>query len=164
VDLAAVRERKRAMVAGARENYASRLAQDGLDLVEGEARFTGPKTVEIAGPGGGARQISAPVIVIDAGARPRPLEIAGASDVPVLDSTSIMELDDLPEHLIVVGGGYIGLEFGQMFRRFGSEVTIVQRAARLMMIEDEDVSDGVAAILRARTCSRPPGASPTRRR
>jgi len=148
VDLAAVRERKRAMVAGARENYASRLAQDGLDLVEGEAHFTGPKTVEIAGPGGGARQISAPVIVIDAGARPRPLGIDGADDVPVLDSTSIMELDDLPEHLIVVGGGYIGLEFGQMFRRFGSEVTIIQRAARLMMIEDEDVSDEVAAIMR----------------
>jgi len=148
VDLAAVRERKRAMVAGARENYASRLAQDGLDLVEGEARFTGPKTVEVAGPGGGARQISAPVIVIDAGARPRPLGIAGAGDVPVLDSTSIMELDDVPEHLIVVGGGYIGLEFGQMFRRFGSQVTIIARAARLMMIEDEDVSGEVAAIMR----------------
>jgi pyruvate/2-oxoglutarate dehydrogenase complex dihydrolipoamide dehydrogenase (E3) component len=66
----------------------------------------------------------------------------------VLDSTSIMELDELPEHLIVVGGGYIGLEFGQMFRRFGSEVTIIQRSARLLMSEDEDVSDEVAAILR----------------
>jgi len=148
VDLAAVRERKRAMVAGARENYASRLAQDGLDLIEGEAHFTGPKTVEVILTGGGTRQISAPVIVIDAGTRPRPLAIPGAADVPVLDSTSIMELDELPEHLIILGGGYIGLEFGQMFRRFGSEVTIVQRAARLMMIEDGDVSDEVAAILR----------------
>ena len=153
VDLAAVRERKRAMVAGARENYASRLAQDGLDLIEGEARFTGPKTVEIALAGdgtrlSGARQISAPVVVIDAGTRPRPLLITGAGDVPVLDSTSIMELDQVPEHLIILGGGYIGLEFGQMFRRFGSEVTIIQSAARLMMIEDEDVSDEVAAILR----------------
>src|SRR5215510_3660564 len=73
VDLAAVRERKRAMVSGARENYASRLAQDGLDLIEGEAHFTGPKTVEIALTGGGTRQISAPVIVIDAGTRSRPL-------------------------------------------------------------------------------------------
>jgi pyruvate/2-oxoglutarate dehydrogenase complex dihydrolipoamide dehydrogenase (E3) component len=69
VDLAVVRERKRAMVAGARQNYASRLAQDGLDLIEGEAHFTGPKTVEIALTGGGTRQISAPVIVIDAGTR-----------------------------------------------------------------------------------------------
>jgi len=147
-DMAAVRERKRAMVAGARQNYASRLAQDGLDLIEGEARFTGPKTVEIALTDGGTRQISAPVVVIDAGTRPRPLTTPGADRVPVLDSTSIMELDQLPEHLMIIGGGYIGLEFAQMFRRFGSEVTIIQRAARLMMQEDEDVSDEVADILR----------------
>jgi pyruvate/2-oxoglutarate dehydrogenase complex dihydrolipoamide dehydrogenase (E3) component len=148
VDLAAVRERKRAMVAGARENYASRLPQEGLDLIEGQARFAGPKTLEIALTDGGTRQVSAPVIVIDAGTRPRPLAIDGAGDVPVLDSTSIMELDELPEHLVILGGGYIGLEFGQMFRRFGSAVTVVQSAPRLMMIEDEDVSDEVAAILR----------------
>jgi len=148
VDLAAVRERKRAMVAGARENYASRLAEDGLDLIEGEAHFTGPKTVEVALTDGGTRQITAPVIVIDAGTRTKPLPIPGAGDVPVLDSTSIMELDEVPEHLIILGGGYIGLEFGQMFRRFGSEVTVVQAAARLMMLEDDDVSDEVAAILR----------------
>jgi pyruvate/2-oxoglutarate dehydrogenase complex dihydrolipoamide dehydrogenase (E3) component len=148
VDLAAVRERKRAMVAGARQNYASRLGQDGLDLIEGEARFTGPNTVEVALKEGGTRQVSAPVTVIDTGTRPRPPAIAGADDVPVLDSTSIMELDALPEHLIILGGGYIGLEFGQMFRRFGSEVTIVQTGPRLMTIEDEDVADEVAAILR----------------
>jgi len=148
VDLAAVRERKRAMVAGARQNYASRLAQDGLDLIEGEAHFTGPNTVEVALTDGGTRQITAPVIVIDAGTRTKPLPVPGAGDVPVLDSTSIMELDEVPEHLIILGGGYIGLEFGQMFRRFGSEVTVVQAAARLMMMEDDDVSDEVAAILR----------------
>jgi pyruvate/2-oxoglutarate dehydrogenase complex dihydrolipoamide dehydrogenase (E3) component len=148
VDLAAVRERKRAMVAGARQNYASRLPQDGLELIEGEAHFTGPKTVEVALTDGGTRQLSAPVVVIDTGGRPRPLAITGASDVPVLDSTSIMELDEPPEHLIVLGGGYIGLEFGQMFRRFGSAVTIIQSAPRLLMLEDEDVSDEVAAIVR----------------
>jgi len=148
VDLAAVRDRKRAMVAGARENYASRLGQDGLEVIEGEAHFTGPKTIEVALRGGGTRQLSAPVIVIDAGTRPRPLAITGAADVPVLDSTSIMELEEVPEHLIIVGGGYIGLEFGQMFRRFGSAVTIIQRGPRLMMREDEDVSDEVAALLR----------------
>ena len=136
------------MVAGARQNYASRLAEDGLDLIEGEAHFTGPKTVEIALTDGGTRQISAPVVVIDAGTRPRPLAITGAGDVPVLDSTSIMEVDQLPEHLIILGGGYIALEFGQMFRRFGSDVSIIQRGPRLMPREDEDVSDEVAAILR----------------
>ncbi|MFI1287533.1 mercuric reductase [Streptomyces sp. NPDC020792] len=148
VDLAAVRERKRAMVAGARENYASRLAQDGLHLIEGEAHFTEPKTIEIVMRDGRTREISAPVIVIDTGTRPKPLAIGGAQNVPVLDSTSIMELGTLPEHLIILGGGYIGLEFGQMFRRFGSKVTIVQTRPRLMMREDDDVSDAVAAILR----------------
>ena len=130
VDLAAVRERKRSMVAGARENYASRLALDGLDLIEGEARLTGPKAVEIALRNGGTREISAPVIVIDTGARPRPLALSGAQDVPVLDSASIMELGTVPEHLIIAGGGYIGLEFGQMFRRFGGRAV---RVAKLPM-------------------------------
>ena len=113
------------------------------------------------------RQLSAPVVIIDAGTRPKPLEVTGAADVPVLDSTSIMELDELPEHLIILGGGYIGLEFGQMFRRFGSEVTIIQSAARLMMIEDEDVSDEIGAILRddgitILTSSTPPGGKDAR--
>jgi pyruvate/2-oxoglutarate dehydrogenase complex dihydrolipoamide dehydrogenase (E3) component len=148
VDLAAVRERKRAMVGGARQNYAGRLTQDGLDLIQGEAHFTGPKTVEIALTDGGTRQISVPVVVIDTGTRPKPPAITGADDVPVLDSTSIMELDELPRHLIILGGGYIGLEFGQMFRRFGSEVTIIQHGPRLLTNEDEDVSDEVTAILR----------------
>ncbi|WP_435226120.1 mercuric reductase [Streptomyces sp. Tue6028] len=148
VNLADVRERKRAMVAGARDNYASRLTQDGLDLIEGEAQFVGPRTVEVNLSDGGTRTLTAPVIVIDTGARPKPLQIAGADGVPVLDSTSIMELHEVPEHLIVLGGGYIGLEFGQMFRRFGAEVTVVQTRPRLMPAEDEDVSDEVAAILR----------------
>ncbi|PEG33379.1 mercuric reductase [Mycolicibacterium agri] len=148
VDLASVRERKRAMVSGAQQNYASRLAQEGLDLLEGEAHFTGANTIELTLTNGGARQISAPVIVIDTGTRPKPLTIPGADDVHVLDSTSIMELDELPEHLIILGGGYIGLEFGQMFRRFGSEVTLIHRGPRLLKNEDEDVSDEVAAILR----------------
>lgn len=162
VDLAGVRERKQAMVAGARQNYASRLAQDGLDLIDGEARFVGPRTVEVALTSGGTRQISASVVVIDTGTRSRALQIPGVADVPVLDSTSIMELDDLPEHLIVLGGGYIGLEFGQMFRRFGSEVTIIQRAARLLTIEDEDVSDEVAAILRDEGITVSTSATPVR--
>ncbi|WP_030901259.1 mercuric reductase [Streptomyces sp. NRRL F-5126] len=148
VDLAAVRERKRAMVTGARENYVSRLEKEGLDVIQGEARFTGPKTVEIALREGGKRGVTAPVIVIDTGARPRPPALSGAQNVPILDSTSIMELDTLPEHLLILGGGYIGLEFGQMFRRFGSEVTIVQTGPRPLMREDDDVSDEVAAILR----------------
>ncbi|HEY2061614.1 MAG TPA: mercuric reductase [Amycolatopsis sp.] len=162
VDLAAVRERKRDMVTGARAGYAGRLELDGLELIAGEARFTGPKTVEVALTEGGLRQLSAPVIVVDAGTRPRPLEIDGAADVPVLDSTSIMELDEVPEHLIVLGGGYISPEFGQMFRRFGSEVTIVQHGPRLMRAEDDDVSDAVAGILRGEGITVLTSATPVR--
>ncbi|MEV0715009.1 mercuric reductase [Asanoa sp. NPDC050611] len=147
VDMAVVRERKRAMVVGARENYASRLAQHRVDVVEGTARFTGPKTIEVVLRDGGTRALTAPVIVIDTGTRPKPPPLSGAGEVPVFDSTSIMELDALPDHLIVLGGGYIGLEFAQMFRRFGSQVTIVQTRPRLLTREDDDVSDDVAAIL-----------------
>ena len=87
VELAAVRERKRAMVAGARQDYASRLAQDGLDLIEGEAHFSGRKTVEIALTDGGTRQISAAVVVIDAGTRPRPLAILRDDGITILTSS-----------------------------------------------------------------------------
>jgi len=166
VDLAAVRERTRAVVAGSRQNYARLQARDGIDLIEGEAHFTGPKTIEIALTDGGTRQLSAPVVVIDTGTRPSSPEISGAGEIPVLDSTSILELAELPQHLIILGGGYVGLEFGQMFRRFGSEVTIIETAPRLMMIEDEDVSDEVAAIFRDEgitvlTSSTPVRAEPT---
>src|SRR5258708_15995943 len=103
------------MVAGAGQNYASRLAQDGLDLIEGEAHFSGPKTLEVALTGGGTRQISAPVIVIDAGTRPKPLAITGLGDVRVPDSTSLMGLDHPPHHLIISSGASITPAFGQIF-------------------------------------------------
>jgi pyruvate/2-oxoglutarate dehydrogenase complex dihydrolipoamide dehydrogenase (E3) component len=112
--------------------------------------------------GGGTQQISAPVVVIDAGARPGPLAIAGAGYVPALDSTSIMELEEITEHLIILGGGFIGLEFGQMFRRFGNEVAIIEGSARLMMMEDEDVSDEVVAIFRDEGITISPLSTPVR--
>ncbi len=151
VDLPAVRTRKQGIVEGARLGYESRLtvAQGlNLDLLRGEAHFLAPKTLEVALQGGETREITAPLIVIDTGDRPEPLAIQGVESVSVLNSTTIMELDTLPEHLLILGGGYIGLEFGQMFRRFGSQVTIIQRRPRLLMREDEDVSDEVTKILR----------------
>ncbi|HEX4716020.1 MAG TPA: FAD-dependent oxidoreductase, partial [Ktedonobacteraceae bacterium] len=151
IDMKAVRQRKQEIVEGARNGYQNRLtaAQGrGLDLLRGEAHFLAPKTLEVSLHGGETRQITAPLMVIDTGDRPEPLEIKGIECVPVLNSTTIMELDTLPEHLLIIGGGYIGLEFGQMFRRFGSQVTIIQRRPRLLMNEDEDVSDEVTKILR----------------
>jgi pyruvate/2-oxoglutarate dehydrogenase complex dihydrolipoamide dehydrogenase (E3) component len=88
------------------------------------------------------------LIFIDIGTRPKQLTIKGVENVSVLNSTTIMELGTLPEHLLIIGGGYIGLEFGQMFRRFGSQVTIIQQSPRLLMNEDDDVSDEVTKIFR----------------
>lgn len=120
----------------------------GLELIFGEGRFTGPRQVEVRGTNGSARLLSADRIFINVGARPSRPPIPGLESIPALDSTSIMELDTVPDHLLVLGGGYVGLEFGQMFRRFGSEVTIVQRGNRLLDREDPDVADAVAEILR----------------
>jgi pyruvate/2-oxoglutarate dehydrogenase complex dihydrolipoamide dehydrogenase (E3) component len=151
VDLRAVRQRKQGIVEGARNGHENRLTAlqgSGLDLLLGEAHFIAPKTLEVSLKDGGTREVTAPLIFLDTGDRPEQLAIKGVESVPVLNSTTIMELDTLPEHLFIVGGGYIGLEFGQMFRRFGSQVTIIQRRPRLLMNEDEDVSAEVTKILR----------------
>ena len=149
VDMQAVRKRKQGMVEGARNAFESRIkATRGLDLLIGEAGFIAPKTLEVHLKSGETQELTAPMIFIDTGDRPKQLTIKGLEKVSVLDSTTIMELDTVPEHLLVIGGGYIGLEFGQMFRRFGSQVTIIQHHPRLLMREDEDVSDEIAKILR----------------
>jgi pyruvate/2-oxoglutarate dehydrogenase complex dihydrolipoamide dehydrogenase (E3) component len=155
VDMARVRERKRNIVQSRRSGSQRRLeTTEGLDLLMGEARFTGPHSVEVQlnvdnkHPGGEIRHLAADSIFINTGARPRRPSLPGLDRVPVLDSTSIMELDLVPEHLLVLGGGYVGLEFGQMFRRFGSQVTIVQRRGQLLTREDPDVAEEVANILR----------------
>src|SRR5579864_1932486 len=149
VDMQAVRKRKQGIVEGARSELESRIeATPGLDLLRGETHFLAPKTLAVHLKGGQTQQISAPLIFIDTGDRPKPLTIKGVESVPVLNSTTIMELDTLPEHLLIIGGGYIALEFGQMFRRFGSQVTLIQRSPRLLMSEDEDVSEEIAKILR----------------
>ncbi len=148
VDLEVVRRRKREMVDSWRGGSERRLVDGGVELIMGEAQFSGPQTVRVALNSGGERELHAATIVINAGARPSVPDLPGLTNVPFLDSTSIMELGAVPEHLLVLGGGYIGLEFGQMFRRFGSQVTIVQRGERLLAREDADIADAVAAILR----------------
>jgi len=144
IDMIRVRQRKRDIVDSFRSSSERRITgTPGVDLLRGEARFVAPKTVRVDGD-----ELTAERIFINTGARPSRPPIAGLDSVPSLDSTSIMELDTVPEHLIVLGGGYVGLEFGQMFRRFGSQVTIVQRGPRLLSREDGDVADAVADILR----------------
>ncbi len=149
VDMRAVRERKRAVVESFRAGSEKRIeGTPGLDLLRGEARFTDPKTLRVALPDG-EREINADLIVLDVGTRPAPPSLTGLDRVQALDSTSVMELAEVPEHLLILGGGYVGVEFSQMFHRFGSRVTVVQRGGQLLGREDGDVADEVADILRA---------------
>src|SRR6266446_3492272 len=148
VNMREVRERKQRVVEEFRENGLKGIRQTrNLDLIKGNARFIGPHEIEVQLNDGPVRTLSAAKIFINTGGRPVTPPLQGIAMVPALDSTSIMELDEVPEHLLVLGGGYIGLEFGQMFRRFGSRVTIVQRGDHLLSREDPDVADEVAKIL-----------------
>jgi pyruvate/2-oxoglutarate dehydrogenase complex dihydrolipoamide dehydrogenase (E3) component len=148
MDMIRVRDRKRSVVESFRGSGERQIeSTKNLDLIRGEASFTGQKALRVVANGTAPRDFTAEHIVIDTGSRPYVPPIEGLGDVPFLDSTSIMELDHVPRHLIVLGGGYIGLEFGQMFRRFGSEVTIIHRGKQLLSREDEDVARAVAGVL-----------------
>jgi pyruvate/2-oxoglutarate dehydrogenase complex dihydrolipoamide dehydrogenase (E3) component len=144
-----VRRRKRDIVETFRGGSEQRIENtENLDLIPGEARFTGPKELEVRLDGGDTVRVSAENVFINVGARPGGVPVDGLDDVPTLDSTTIMELAEVPERLLVLGGGYVGLEFAQMFRRFGSEVAVVQRGPHLLAREDTDIAEAVAEILR----------------
>jgi pyruvate/2-oxoglutarate dehydrogenase complex dihydrolipoamide dehydrogenase (E3) component len=149
VDMLAVRERKRGMVEawrGRRENGLKRTER--LDLIYGEGSFVGPKQLRIRLNDGGERMLTADLIVIDTGLRASPPPLKGLDSVPYMDNASVMELGEVPQHLLVLGGGYVGLEFAQMFQRFGSQVSIIQNGNQLLSMEDPDIADEVAGILR----------------
>ena len=147
VDESRVRERKRAIVTSFRGGNEARIGKTpGLELIVGAGRFIGPKTIAVE-DSGKIRQLTAKNIFISTGTRAKRPPIEGLSTVPFLDNVSIMELGSVPEHLMILGGGYIGVEFGQMFRRFGSKVTIVHPHSRLLMREDTDVVEELATIL-----------------
>lgn len=149
VDMSKVRDRKRNIVDSFRNGSQSRIEKTtNLELIFGEAKFTGPKTVDVRLKDGSQRTLSAKYVFINAGTRTSVPRLEGLDSVPFLDNASIMELDNVPEHLLVLGGGYIGLEFGQLFRRLGSKVTIVQSSGQLLTREDPDVAEEVLNILR----------------
>ncbi len=149
VDMTAVRERKRSIVESFRSANRRRLEQtEGVDLLMGEGRFVDAKAVEVLMNDGSMRHLSADNIFINVGQRPRRPDLPGLEVVPGLNSTTIMELGEVPDHLVVLGGGYVGLEFAQMFRRFGSDVTIVQRGGQVLSHEDADIAQEVIDILR----------------
>lgn len=160
VDLAAVIQRKRSGVESARAvNLHSLETTLGHDLIIGTARFVAPKTIEVATAEGSIRHLSADRLFINTGTRPLIPSVPGLKEIGFFTSESIMELEQLPEHLIVLGSGYIGLEFAQMFRRFGSRVTVIGQRDRILSPQDPDIAlaaqtllerDGIDFLLKAK--------------
>lgn len=149
VDLPQIKKRKDDIVHRFRNGSQKGLEKTkGLDAIFGEASFTGNKTISIKLNDGGVEELSADLFFLNPGCTPVIPEIEGIQNIDYLTSTSILELDSVPEHLLVIGGNYIGLEFGQMFKRFGSKVTVIERSERLLIREDEDISKCLTGILK----------------
>ena len=144
-DFAAIMAQKAAIVQRWRAGVEHHLAAAGesLQLLRGSARFSGPNTIEVGG-----REYGAERIVINVGASPARPKIVGLSDVPYLDSSALLDLQQLPERLLILGAGYIACEMGQMFRRFGSEVTLVAPSKRLLPREDPALSEALSGVFR----------------
>jgi pyruvate/2-oxoglutarate dehydrogenase complex dihydrolipoamide dehydrogenase (E3) component len=141
IDMSAVRDRKRKMVDGLVAMHLANFKASGAELAMGSGRFVGPKTVEIALPEGGTRVLRGNNVVISTGSRATVEPIAGLPESVPLTHVEALELDHIPEHLLILGGGYIGLELAQAIRRFGSRVTVIERNQRLAHREDQDVSE-----------------------
>lgn len=143
VDMGRVMARKDGIVSSSRQGVETWMRSlEHVEVIVGDAHFVAPATLAVGG-----RRISAPRIFLNVGGRSVRPELPGIDSVQTLDNESILALDQVPEHLVIVGGSYIGLEFAQMMRRFGAEVTVVERSAQLLPREDADVSDGIRKIL-----------------
>jgi pyruvate/2-oxoglutarate dehydrogenase complex dihydrolipoamide dehydrogenase (E3) component len=148
VDMVEVRARKRRIVEDFRARGEKRFAKGNPELIRGDASFIGPKEILVALTAGGERRLRAEMIVIDTGTSPLVPDVPGLKETPFLDNVSLMELAEVPEHLVVLGGGYIAVEFGHMFRRFGSRVTILERGKQILGREDADIAGAATQILR----------------
>jgi pyruvate/2-oxoglutarate dehydrogenase complex dihydrolipoamide dehydrogenase (E3) component len=147
-DMDGVRKRKRDMVAGMIDIHRKRFAAPGIEFVLGEGRFVAPRTLDLHLAEGGVRRVVAERVFLNLGTHAALPPVPGIAECAPLTHVEALELDRLPPHLIVLGGGYVGVEFAQAFRRFGSRVTVVQRAGRLLPREDPDVSEAIQAIFR----------------
>lgn len=148
VNLAEVIQRKRSVVLSAREmNLHNLEAALGKNLIIGTAQFVDSKTIEVVTPDGNIRLLSAERLFINTGTRPLIPPVPGLKETGFLTSESIMELEQLPEHLIILGSGYIGLEFAQMFRRFGSRVTVIGQSEQILSQQDPDIAIAVQTLL-----------------
>jgi pyruvate/2-oxoglutarate dehydrogenase complex dihydrolipoamide dehydrogenase (E3) component len=139
VDMGAVQRRKRTMVEELRKIHLDHTKASGADLIMGVARFVGPRIVEIELRGGGTRTISGDRVFLDLGSRAAIPELPGLTEAKPMTHVEALDLDRLPKHLVVLGGGYVGLELSQAFRRFGSEVTLIEEGPQLASREDPDI-------------------------
>jgi len=146
LDMAGLRQRKRDMVDGLIAIHKARFAVDGLDFILGEGRFVAPRTIEVRLAEGGMRRLEGERVFLNLGTHAAIPDIPGLSGAAPLTHVEALELDRLPAHLIVLGGGYVGLEMAQAFRRLGSRVTVIDQAAQLAPREDPDVAEAVRAI------------------
>src|SRR5215813_3552250 len=143
VDMRAVRERKRKMVSSWNDVYLDHYKKSGAEFILGSGRFIGPKTLEAILPDGTTRQLRGTNVIINTGTQAVLQPVPGLVDAQPLTHIEALELDEVPEHLFVVGGGYVGLELSQAMRRFGSKVTMIDRNDRLMHREDDDVTEAL---------------------
>jgi pyruvate/2-oxoglutarate dehydrogenase complex dihydrolipoamide dehydrogenase (E3) component len=147
VDMAGVARRKRQMIDGLIELHLGYFKASGAELVMGMARFTEPKTVEVTLNAGGSRLLRGERVFLNVGTRASMPNVPGLAAAAPMTHVEALNLERLPEHLVIVGGGYVGLEFAQALRRFGSRVTIIQRAAQLLEREDPDVANALQALM-----------------
>src|SRR5262245_6728179 len=147
IDMAVVRNRKRDMVAAQVEQHLKNYKASGAELIMGSGRFVAPKTIEVQLNDGGIRVLTANNVFINVGTHAAIPEISGLSAAGPLTNIEALELGYLPSHLIVLGGGYVGLELAQAYRRFSSRVTVLERGAQLMGREDRDVAEEIQRIL-----------------
>jgi pyruvate/2-oxoglutarate dehydrogenase complex dihydrolipoamide dehydrogenase (E3) component len=147
IDMSGVRERKRKMVVGLNEMYMENYRNTGAEFILGTGRFVAPRTVEAALPDGSNRQLRGANVIVSTGTRAALETIPGLAEAQPLTHIEALELDGIPEHLVVVGGGYVGVEMSQAMRRFGSKVTVIDRNGRLMSKEDEDVCVALNRLL-----------------
>jgi len=146
VDMSAVRERKRRMVSGWNKVYLDNYKKTGAEFILGFGRFIAPKTVEVTLQNGTVRQLHGTNVIVNTGTRAALEPVPGLADAQPLTHIEALELDEVPAHLFVIGGGYIGLELSQTMRRFGSKVTIIDRNDRLMHREDDDVTEALRSL------------------
>ncbi len=146
VDMRAVRERKRRMVSSWNDVYLENYKKSGAELILGSGRFVGPRTLEAVLPDGTTRQLRGTNVIVNTGTHATLEPILGLADAQPLTHIEALELDEVPAHLLVLGSGYVGLEFAQAMRRFGSRVTVLARGSRLLKNEDEDVSEGLRSL------------------